>query len=597
MPAIARPDPLVPSPAEESMVDIHRVVGDRVFEDMDEANAFISEVVEGGLPKALPSTPLERAQQLVYRAVDADSGKEQVKLAKQALRESEDCADAYILLALESESPEERLDLFRRALEAGERVLEDTEYEEFLPNLWGFLPARPYLRALFGLGLMEFTRGSRLAGIEHVQTLLSINEADPQAARYYLLSWLLDVDDTVLARELVDRYEGGGGTWLWGKVLLRFKEGGDPGTPLDEALERHPLFPLLFLGPDDEEDPFDIQSKTSESDAYLARAWTRDVGAVWYLEDELAERGLTAGDEMAELGFTAGDEMDEWDLDRIFAETELETLDPTPGPHSGLSPDDVTRLLDAPVGAPGAAVGLDGDLSLEELGGSFILHNARLVLEKASGAGVRKTAKGNLNRTFVRETAAEMRLPPDELPRHEPDSLAGEESLPPLQDVRILLTWTGLLDEKKTVFAVSSLGRELLRPEAAGRLQALLFRTYFTDPEFAEAIGRNWEEYLWDGLPYSLWMLARRAKEWRSHEDLCPEIVFPEVAELLGLERTPDAIAWPIRFRIIDPLEEFGLLESRPDPARAHERFGGLYRQVRLTPLFHRFVRFEGVGG
>jgi len=46
-------------------------------------------------------TPLERAQDLMYRAFDS-TGEKRVTLARKALAISEDCADAYVLLAEET---------------------------------------------------------------------------------------------------------------------------------------------------------------------------------------------------------------------------------------------------------------------------------------------------------------------------------------------------------------------------------------------------------------------------------------------------------------------------------------------------------------
>ena len=47
-------------------------------------------------------TPLDRAQEVMYRAFEA-SGAEQVRLARKALEISPDCADAYVLLAEHAE--------------------------------------------------------------------------------------------------------------------------------------------------------------------------------------------------------------------------------------------------------------------------------------------------------------------------------------------------------------------------------------------------------------------------------------------------------------------------------------------------------------
>ena len=86
LPMIVGPDPLLPSPAEQVMVDMMRLVADREFASIDEANAFLREVTASGpLPSDVPSTPQARAQQLVYQAMNV-TGRERAALARKAAR-------------------------------------------------------------------------------------------------------------------------------------------------------------------------------------------------------------------------------------------------------------------------------------------------------------------------------------------------------------------------------------------------------------------------------------------------------------------------------------------------------------------------------
>ena len=77
----------------------------------------------GGLVGPREETPLSKAQDLMYQAFGSHDPKERVKLAKQALELSPDCADAYVLLAEHTKSRKEALDLFEKGVAAGERAL------------------------------------------------------------------------------------------------------------------------------------------------------------------------------------------------------------------------------------------------------------------------------------------------------------------------------------------------------------------------------------------------------------------------------------------------------------------------------------------
>ena len=88
---------------EKSMADLHRLLDEQNFESADEVNAFMQKLMASGpLPESAPETPLGEAQQLMYKAWETKSRSQRIKLAKKALALSEDCADAYVLLAEES---------------------------------------------------------------------------------------------------------------------------------------------------------------------------------------------------------------------------------------------------------------------------------------------------------------------------------------------------------------------------------------------------------------------------------------------------------------------------------------------------------------
>ncbi len=581
LPTIVGPDPLFPSPTEAIMADVSALIHGREFKDIDDANAFIREVTTAGpLPSAFPATPLARAQQLIYRAMDTD-GKETVALARKALAISTDCADAYILLATETaRGRDEELDLFRKALVAAERALDGTGYEEHLPHLWGHVPARPLLRSLFGLALAEWSRGARLAAVGHLRRILTLTEEDTQGVRYHLLGWLLDIDDRVLARELLGGFRETTSVWLWGDALLTFKEKGPAAAraKLRKAFRDNPLVPEFLLGEDDEEPGPDDRLAIDAQHAadHLGRAWIRDISAMWWLEDEIEPLREAAGR-----------------ADHAGVRGRQPSDDP-----SGLEGDSLLRLIQHPVGTPGCAVVLRDDLTLPELTESAFLFNARLFLAKAASEDLRATAKGNLNTAFVAYMVTEMHL--SEVERHwftygRPKR---EDDFTSLHTLRSVLTLAGLVEQKPRAFAVTDEGSRLLSDDAAGELQALLFRTCF-GPFDLSFLDRMDEDFLLQAtLPYTLFMMSREAGDWLSPKELRDRVLLDEARDPIAEESTFDESLWRFEFRLIEPLVAFGLLERRahPDPPDDQSRFRSApyrYYQVRRTTLFDRFVEFD----
>src|SRR5215203_1056358 len=190
-----------PRAMERVTQDLGRLLTEREFGSIEEANAFLENMLrEGGgkLPSApAPTTPLERAQDLIYEAFETESSRKRIQLAKKALKTSGDCADAYVLLAEEdAESLEEAKDLYQKGVEAGERALGRETFKEEAGHFWGILETRPYMRARQGLAACLWELGEHGEAIEHYQEMLELNPSDNQGIRYELAGCLLDEDSS-----------------------------------------------------------------------------------------------------------------------------------------------------------------------------------------------------------------------------------------------------------------------------------------------------------------------------------------------------------------------------------------------------------------
>jgi tetratricopeptide (TPR) repeat protein len=239
---------------EQQMTTIGRLLEGQDFESLDDVNAYLHEVLgkgEGRLPAVEPRTPLERAQALVYQALEA-TGPRRIRLARQALAISAECADAYVLLAEMAEDPQEMRSLYEQGVEAGERALGPKIFVEEVGQFWGIVETRPYMRARLGLAEVLWATGERQAAITHLRELLRLNPGDNQGARYPLAVWLLSEGDLAAAERLLGEYpEEITASWAYTRALVLFRRRG-AGKQADQALvgalESNPFVPQFLLG-------------------------------------------------------------------------------------------------------------------------------------------------------------------------------------------------------------------------------------------------------------------------------------------------------------------------------------------------------------
>ncbi len=235
---------------------------------------------------------LREAQELCYDAFEC-RGRRRVKLARRALEVCPDCADAYVLLAEDAADLEERLDLYRKGVEAGRRALGERAFREDVGYFWGLISTRPFMRALHGLAESLEDCGRREEAAEHYRELLRLNPDDNQGVRYCLLPLLIALDRDQEARELLEKYRDDvGAVWLYCGALLAFREEGN--TPrsrrlLREAQEFNSNVPDFLLGDADLPALPSYYSPGSRAEAaicadLIADAWEHTPGALDWLE-------------------------------------------------------------------------------------------------------------------------------------------------------------------------------------------------------------------------------------------------------------------------------------------------------------------------
>ena len=271
----------------------------------------------------------------------------------------------------------------------------------------------------------------------------------------------------------------------------------------------------------------------------------------------------------------------------------------------GLSPTEMFELLGGDWETTGP-LRLNADLPLADLVGSAFLRNGRRVLSAAAERnGIRATAAGNLNRQFVATLLDPAAWPGSRVEEVlKVNKVVNEADLWPLHILRVVLEVAGLLTRRADAFRATRRGRELLDDAHAGALQARLFRTFFREFNLAylTRFGPDEMDPNQRLVPFSLLRLTAAGSGWHPAHELAPDLLPADAAgdeHPVDLERQPRdqherdivaACSFPtVRYHFLRPLEWFGLLEGRdrPGPLPALP-----LRDVRLTPLFDRFIHF-----
>jgi len=248
------------------------------------------------------SEEVDAAQDIMFDAWECDDRRKRISLARKALKVSPLCADAYTLLAQETaKTPQEALDLYQNAFDAGEQALGKAAFDEDVGMFWGLIETRPYMRARQGLASALWEVGRLDEAVAHLGDMLRLNPNDNQGLRYLLIDWLQQLGRDAEAARLFKRYRGdAAAAWLWPAALAAFRKSGD-GTASRTALRRalaanyHVRDYLMGRArlPRDLP-PFILQGEAPEAAAYAARAeatWSDTPGALPWLATQTRNRG------------------------------------------------------------------------------------------------------------------------------------------------------------------------------------------------------------------------------------------------------------------------------------------------------------------
>ena len=226
----------------------------------EEANRLIEQHFLGKTAdtiKVPPTNAAERAQELCYDAFES-KGRRQLQLARQALAEDPDCADAYVILAERTPDAETALAYYQRGVDAGARSLGDDRFKHDAGHFWGMHDTRPFMRAKLGLVqclLNIGDAGSLTEAVEHMSQMLTLNPGDNQGVRYLYPGSLMRLGrDADAARFMKQQNDEESAAWTYTRAILAFRLGGDcdaSRAELKKAVGVNPYFPeLLKMSPE-----------------------------------------------------------------------------------------------------------------------------------------------------------------------------------------------------------------------------------------------------------------------------------------------------------------------------------------------------------
>lgn len=250
-------------------------------------------------------TKLDKAEELIYKAWESD-GAEKVRLAREALTISPDCADAYIILAeLSSRTIQDKLNLYEQATKAGERAIGYLAFVQRAGSFWGTTWTRPYMRARLGYARCLEQLGRRPEALKHYAEMLYLNPRDNQGVRYLLASGLLAEGDFIT----FDKYFGKDTVeqtafWLYPRALWRFQQYG--GTrrstlALMRAIRQNPHVPKFLLGTERMPETVPESYKQGDQDEAIGyvhigyESWQRTRKALEWLALLAGKSGIAAG--------------------------------------------------------------------------------------------------------------------------------------------------------------------------------------------------------------------------------------------------------------------------------------------------------------
>lgn len=229
---------------------IQKMISNKDFANTDEINRYLEDEVSmmpiDEILAQVAQDPIERAQDLAYRSMVAESREAALQLARQAVEMDPACVDAQVTIVLaETGTPEATITRLREVVARAGEALGPGFMKEAEGNFWKILETRPFMRAREVL--LTFLRGAgRLEeAAAEATAMLELNPGDNQGVRDTLLGIHLEAGHQQRAEALMARYPNDSSAiFRWGTVLAHLLAGRTAAAEeaFAKAMETNPYF-------------------------------------------------------------------------------------------------------------------------------------------------------------------------------------------------------------------------------------------------------------------------------------------------------------------------------------------------------------------
>lgn len=240
--------------------------------------------------------PKERAQDFAFRSMESGDPAEIERLAREALKLDPDCVDALVrLIPIEAgDDHDKHLELYRQAIEVGRRSLGGEEFfEEHAGEFWTLVQTRPFMRALFDYGNLNFAKENLAQARASFAEMVMLNPDDDQGARYPLLGCAFESNNINLARQTLKTFSDDESPVMrWGWVLERYlaQDLKNAKRALKRARSCNPYVERIMTGSMKMPEPTENTDPGSPDEAreilrYIGRSWVKQPEAFdWFME-------------------------------------------------------------------------------------------------------------------------------------------------------------------------------------------------------------------------------------------------------------------------------------------------------------------------
>lgn len=163
-----------------------------------EIEAIIAHVIEEGFE---PENNEQHAQAIAYEGYYAESSEEMLTYVKRVQQLDANNVDAYLLKAKAVDDRQAEA-LYKKAIQYGGQTFND-----YVDDVWMFIPNRPYLRAHFSYGVWLYERGRLQEAIKQLERVLVLDQADHLHTSHLLAALHIQQENYSRAREIIDTYE------------------------------------------------------------------------------------------------------------------------------------------------------------------------------------------------------------------------------------------------------------------------------------------------------------------------------------------------------------------------------------------------------